>query len=149
MSTREVVVVSGTRTGIGDYGASLKDVPPTKLGAIAIKEAVARAKIDPAGVGHVVMGSVIHGAARDMYLSRVSAIDAGLPVGTPCLTVNRLCGSGLQAIVSAAQHILLGDTDVVIAGGAESMSRAAYFLPAARWGQRMGDEAAIDAMTGA
>ena len=149
MSTREVVVVSGTRTGIGDYGASLKDVPPTKLGAIAIKEAVARAKIDPAGVGHVVMGSVIHGEARDMYHSRVSAIDAGLPVGTPCLTVNRLCGSGLQAIVSAAQHLLLGDTDVVVAGGAESMSRAAYFLPAARWGQRMGDEAAIDAMTGA
>jgi acetyl-CoA C-acetyltransferase len=149
MSTREVMVVSGTRTAIGDYGASLKDVPPTKLGAIAIKEAVARAKIDPASVGHVVMGSVIHGEARDMYLSRVAAIDAGLPVGTPCLTVNRLCGSGLQAIVSAAQHLLLGDTDVVVAGGAESMSRAAYFLPAARWGQRMGDEAAIDAMTGA
>jgi acetyl-CoA C-acetyltransferase len=149
MSTREVMVISGTRTAIGDYGASLKDVPPTKLGAIAIKEAVARAKIDPASVGHVVMGSVIHGEARDMYLSRVAAIDAGLPVGTPCLTVNRLCGSGLQAIVSAAQHLLLGDTDVVVGGGAESMSRAAYFLPAARWGQRMGDEAAIDAMTGA
>jgi acetyl-CoA C-acetyltransferase len=149
MSTREVVVVSGTRTAIGDYGVSLKDVPPTRLGAIAIREAVARAKIDPASVGHVVMGSVIHGEARDMYLSRVAAIDAGLPVGTPCLTVNRLCGSGLQAIVSAAQHLLLGDTDIVVAGGAESMSRAAYMLPAARWGQRMGDEVAIDAMTGA
>jgi acetyl-CoA C-acetyltransferase len=95
------------------------------------------------------MGSVIHGEARDMYLSRVAAIDAGLPVGTPCLTVNRLCGSGLQAIVSAAQHLLLGDTDIAVAGGAESMSRAAYMLPAARWGQRMGDEVAIDAMTGA
>ena len=149
MSTREVMVVSGARTAIGDYGASLKDVAPTKLGAIAIREAVSRAKIDAATVGHVVMGSVIHGEARDMYISRVAAIDAGLPVGTPCLTVNRLCGSGLQAIVSAAQHILLGDTDLVVGGGAESMSRAAYFLPAGRWGQRMGDEPVIDAMTGA
>ena len=83
---------------------------------------MARAKVEPATVGHVVMGSVIHGEARDMYLSRVAALDAGLPVGTPCLTVNRLCGSGLQAIVSAAQHILLGDTDTVVGGGAESMS---------------------------
>ena len=149
MSTREVMVVAGARTAIGDYGGSLKDVPPTKLGAIAIKEAVARSKVDPASVGHVVIGSVIHGEARDMYISRVAAIDAGLPVGTPCLTVNRLCGSGLQAIVSAAQHILLGDTDIVIGGGAESMSRAAYFLPAGRWGQRMGDGAVVDAMTGA
>jgi acetyl-CoA C-acetyltransferase len=149
MSTREVVVVTGTRTGIGDYGGSLKDIPPTQLGAVAIREAVARAKIDPASVGHVVMGSVIHGEARDMYLSRVAAVDAGLPVGTPCLTVNRLCGSGLQAIVSAAQHILLGDTDIVVGGGAESMSRAAYFLPTGRWGQRMGDARVLDAMTGA
>ena len=149
MSTREVVVVSGARTAIGDYGGALKEMAPTKLGAIAIREAVARAKIDPASVGHVVMGSVIHGEAKDMYLSRVAAIEAGLPVGTPCLTVNRLCGSGLQAIVSAAQHILLGDADTVIGGGAESMSRAAYFLPAGRWGQRMGDGAVLDAMTGA
>jgi len=149
MSTREVMVVSGARTAIGDYGGSLKDMPPTKLGAIAIKEAVARSKLDPASIGHVVIGSVIHGEARDMYISRVAAIDAGLPVGTPCLTVNRLCGSGLQAIVSAAQHILLGDTDIVLGGGAESMSRAAYFLPAGRWGQRMGDGAVVDAMTGA
>ena len=149
MSTREVMVVSGTRTAIGGYGGSLKDMPPTKLGSIAIKEAVARAGIDPASVGHVVVGSVIHGEARDMYMSRVAAIDAGLPVGTPCLTVNRLCGSGLQAIVSAAQHILLGDVDTVVGGGAESMSRAAYFLPTGRWGQRMGDGAVLDAMTGA
>jgi acetyl-CoA C-acetyltransferase len=149
MNTREVVVVAGARTAIGDYGGALKDMAPTKLGALAIKEAVARAGIDPASVGHVVIGSVIHGEARDMYISRVAAIDAGLPVGTPCLTVNRLCGSGLQAIVSAAQHILLGDTDVVVGGGAESMSRAAYFLPAGRWGQRMGDGAVVDAMTGA
>jgi acetyl-CoA C-acetyltransferase len=149
MSNREVVVVSGARTAIGDYGMTLKDFPATKLGAIAIKEAVARAGIDPASVGHVVMGSVIHGETRDMYLSRVAAIDAGLPVGTPCLTVNRLCGSGLQAIVSAAQHLMLGDCDIAVAGGAESMSRAAYFLPAGRWGQRMGDAAVVDAMTGA
>jgi acetyl-CoA C-acetyltransferase len=146
---REVVVLSGVRTAIGDYGGALKGIPPTALGATAIREAVTRAKIDPAEVGHVVLGSVIHGEARDMYISRVSAIEAGLPVGTPCLTVNRLCGSGLQAIVSAAQHILLGDTDCVIGGGAESMSRAAYFLPSGRWGQRMGDAAVVDAMTGA
>jgi acetyl-CoA C-acetyltransferase len=146
---REVVVLSGVRTAIGDYGGALKDVAPTALGATAIREAVARAKVDPAQIGHVVLGSVIHGEARDMYLSRVAAIEAGLPVGTPCLTVNRLCGSGLQAIVSAAQHILLGDTDCVIGGGAESMSRAAYFLPSGRWGQRMGDAAAVDAMVGA
>jgi acetyl-CoA C-acetyltransferase len=149
MTTRQVVVVGGARTAIGDYGGAFKDVAPTRLGAIAIKEAVARAKVDPGTVGHVVMGSVIHGEARDMYLSRVAALDAGMPVGTPCLTVNRLCGSGLQAIVSAAQHILLGDTDTVVGGGAESMSRAAYFLPAGRWGQRMGDAAVVDAMTAA
>jgi acetyl-CoA C-acetyltransferase len=149
MSNREVLVVSGARTAIGDYGGALKELPATQLGATAIKEAVARAKIEPARVGHVVMGSVIHGEAKDMYLSRVAAIEAGIPVGTPCLTVNRLCGSGLQAIVSAAQHLMLGDCDVAVAGGAESMSRAAYFLPAGRWGQRMGDATVVDAMTGA
>ena len=149
MAAREVVIVSGARTAIGDYGASLKDIPATQLGAIAIKEALARGKVDPATVGHVVLGNVVHGEARDMYISRVAAIDAGLPVGTPCLTVNRLCGSGLQAIVSAAQHILLGDVDVAIGAGAESMSRAAYFIPGARWGQRMGDGQIVDAMVGA
>src|SRR3954447_1451175 len=123
----DVMVVAGARTAIGDYGGAFKDIPPTRLGSIAIKEAVARAKVDPASIGHVVMGSVIHGEAKDMYLSRVAAVEAGIPVGTPCLTVNRLCGSGLQAIVSASQHILLGDCDAVVAGGAESMSRAAYF----------------------
>jgi len=146
---REVVVVSGARTAIGDYGGALKDLPATRLGAVAIKEAIARAKVDPASVGHVVMGSVIHGEAKDMYLSRVAAVEAGVPVGTPCLTVNRLCGSGLQALVSAAQHILLGDCETAVAGGAESMSRAAYFLPSGRWGQRMGDANVVDAMTGA
>jgi acetyl-CoA C-acetyltransferase len=149
MNNREVVVVSGVRTAIGDYGGALKELSTTKLGAIAIKEAVARAKVDPASIGHVVMGSVIHGEARDMYMARVAAVDAGIPVGTPCLTVNRLCGSGLQAIVSAAQHLMLGDCEAAVAGGAESMSRAAYFLPAGRWGQRMGDAAVVDAMTGA
>jgi acetyl-CoA C-acetyltransferase len=147
--TRQVVVVSGARTAIGDYGGGLKDLPATKLGAVAIREAMARAKLDPARVGHVVMGSVIHGEAKDMYLSRVAAIEAGVLPGTPCLTVNRLCGSGLQALVSASQHILLGDCDIAVAGGAESMSRAAYFLPSGRWGQRMGDAAVVDAMTGA
>ena len=149
MAQREVVVVSGARTAIGDYGGALKEVAATRLGAIAIRNALQRSTIDPALVGHVVLGGVIHGEVRDMYLSRVSAIEAGLPVGTPCLTVNRLCGSGLQAIVSAAQHILLGDVDVAIGGGAESMSRAAYFLPSGRWGQRMGDAGVVDAMTGA
>ena len=149
MSNRDVVVVAGVRTAIGGYGGSLKDMPATKLGAVALREAVARAKVDPASIGHVVMGSVIHGEAKDMYLSRVAAVEAGIPVGTPCLTVNRLCGSGLQSIVSAAQHLMLGDCDIALAGGAESMSRAAYFLPAGRWGQRMGDAAVVDAMTGA
>jgi acetyl-CoA C-acetyltransferase len=143
------VVVSGVRTAIGDYGGSLKELAATRLGATAIREAVARSKVAPEGVGHVVMGGVIHGEAKDMYLSRVAAVEAGIPVGTPCLTVNRLCGSGLQAIVSASQHILLGDCDAAVAGGAESMSRAAYFLPTGRWGQRMGDAAIVDAMVGA
>src|ERR1051325_8141890 len=149
MSNREVVVVSGARTAIGDYGGSLKEMAATKLGATAIKEAVARSRVAPESVGHVVMGSVIHGEAKDMYLSRVAAVEAGIPVGTPALTVNRLCGSGLQAIVSASQHILLGDCEVAVAGGAESLSRAAYFLPTGRWGQRMGDAAVVDAMVGA
>ena len=147
--TSGVMVVAGTRTAIGDYGSAFRDIAPTKLGSIAIREVLSRAKVDPASVGHVVMGSVIHGEARDMYLSRVAALDAGVAVGTPCLTVNRLCGSGLQAIVSAAQHIMLGDCSTAVAGGAESMSRAAYMLPSGRWGQRMGDAPVIDAMTAA
>ena len=145
----DVMVVAGARTAIGDYGGAFKDIPPTKLGSIAIKEAMSRAEIDPATIGHVVIGSVIHGEARDMYMSRVAALDAGVKVGTPCLTVNRLCGSGLQAIVSAAQHIMLGDCTTAIGGGAESMSRAAYMLPSGRWGQRMGDAPVVDAMTAA
>src|SRR5258706_4992277 len=121
----EVVVVAAARTAIGDYGGAFKEVPPTKLGSIAIKEALSRAKLDPAGVGHVEMGSVIHGEARDMYLSRVAALRAGIAVGTPCLTVNRLCGSALQAIVPPAQHILLGDCTTPLAGAAQTNSPAA------------------------
>jgi acetyl-CoA C-acetyltransferase len=149
MPQREVVVASAVRTAIGTYGGSLKDAAPTALAALCVRESVSRARIAPESVGHVVFGSVIHGEARDMYLSRVAAVDGGLPVGTPCLTVNRLCGSGLQALVSAAQHILLGDCEAAVAGGAESMSRAGYLLPSARWGQRMGDAAVVDAMTAA
>jgi len=147
MAQREVVVVAGARTAIGDFGGSLKDFGPTQLGSISIREAIARAKIDPATIGHVAVGGVIISEPRDAYLSRVAAIEAGVPVGAPCLTVNRLCGSGLQAIVSASQYILLGDCDTAVAGGAESMSRAAYVMPSARWGQRMGDAQVIDAMT--
>ncbi|OGA16000.1 MAG: acetyl-CoA acetyltransferase [Betaproteobacteria bacterium RIFCSPLOWO2_02_FULL_63_19] len=147
MAQREVVVVSGARTAIGDFGGSLKDFGPTQLGSICIRESMARAKIDPASVGHVVLGGVIISEPRDTYLSRVAALEGGVPVGTPCLTVNRLCGSGLQAIVSASQYILLGECDTAVAGGTESMSRSAYVMPSARWGQRMGDAQVLDAMT--
>ncbi len=145
---REVVVLSGVRTAIGDYGSGLKDVPPTALAAQVLREAVSRAKVDPDSVGHVVFGNVVHGEARDMYLSRVACIEGGLPHHTPALTLNRLCGSGLQAIISASQTILLGDAEVAVGGGAESMSRAAYIAPAMRWGARMGDNQLIDMMVG-
>lgn len=149
MADRSVVVLSGVRTAIGTYGGSLKDVPPTELGAIVVREAVKRASVKPEEVGHVVFGNVIHTDTKDMYLSRVSAIQGGLPKETPALTLNRLCGSGLQAIVSAAQTILLGDADVALGGGAESMSRGLYGNPHLRWGQRMGDGETIDMMVGA
>jgi acetyl-CoA C-acetyltransferase len=148
-AVREVVVVSAVRTAIGKYGGSLKDIPPADLAAQVTREAVSRAGVEPAEVGHVVFGNVIHTEARDMYLARVAAVNAGLPVEIPALTLNRLCGSGLQAIVSAAQAIALGDTDIAVAGGAESMSRAQYWLPGLRWGQRMGDGATVDVMTAA
>ena len=146
---REVVVLSGVRTAVGKYGGSLKDFPPTKLAAMVVREAVQRADIEPSDVGHVVFGNVIHTDKHDMYLSRVASVEAGLPVETPALTLNRLCGSGLQAIVSAAQTIKLGDADAAVAGGAESMSRGQYWLPGMRWGQRMNDGAVVDAMVGA
>ncbi len=146
---REVVVVSAVRTAIGTFGGSLKDIAPTQLGANVVREALARAKVDGAEVGHVVFGNVVHTEPRDMYLSRVAALDGGVRDGTPCLTVNRLCGSGLQAIISAAQTIILGDTDIAIGGGAESMSRAQYTLPGGRWGTRMGDAKVVDMMVAA
>ena len=149
MADRNVVVISGARTAIGTYGGSLKDVAPTQLGAIVVREAVRRAGIDAAQVGHVVFGNVIHTDAKDMYLSRVSALEAGLSKDTPALTLNRLCGSGLQAIVSAAQTIMLGDADVAIGAGAESMSRGLYGLTNMRWGARMGDSETVDMMVGA
>ena len=145
----EVVVLSAVRTAIGKYGGGLKDRPPTELGALVVREAVRRAGIEPAALGHVVFGNVIHTDIHDMYLARVAAIKGGLPVETPALTLNRLCGSGLQAIVSAAQVIQLGDADAAVAGGAEVMSRGQYWVPGLRWGQRMNDGAVVDAMVGA
>ena len=145
----EVFVLSGARTAIGRYGGGLASVPPCDLAALVVREAVARSGADPVDVGHVVFGNVIHTEVRDMYLARVAALNGGLETGTPALTLNRLCGSGLQAIVSAAQAIMLGDCEVAVAGGAESMSRAPYWLPAMRWGQRMQDGVAVDPMTGA
>jgi acetyl-CoA C-acetyltransferase len=146
---REVVILSGVRTAIGGYGGALKDKSPTELAAAVVREAVGRAGIGPAEVGHVAFGNVIHTDPHDMYLSRVAAVNGGLPVETPAVTVNRLCGSGLQAIISAAQVIELGHTDVAIGGGAECMSRAPYWLPSLRWGQRMSDATAIDVMVAA
>jgi len=146
---REVVVLSGARTAIGDYGGALKDVAPTDLAATVVREAVKRASIDPAEVSQLVFGNVIHTEPKDMYLSRVACIKAGLPQETVALTLNRLCGSGLQAIVSAAQSISTGDCDTAVAGGAESMSRGGYLLPSLRWGQRMADGGVIDMMVGA
>ncbi|WP_353189472.1 beta-ketothiolase BktB [Pandoraea pnomenusa] len=146
---REVVIVSGVRTAIGDFGGSLKDFAPTQLGAIVAREAMSRAQVSGEDVGHVVFGNVIHTEPKDMYLARVASIEAGVSQHAPAMTVNRLCGSGLQAVVSAAQSILLGDTDVAMAGGAESMSRAPYVMPGARWGTRMGESRLVDMMLGA
>ncbi|MDR5750489.1 MULTISPECIES: beta-ketothiolase BktB [unclassified Caballeronia] len=146
---REVVVVSGVRTAIGDFGGALKDVSPTELGARVVREVLSRANVSGEDVGHVVFGNVVHTEPKDMYLARVAALNGGVAQHTPALTVNRLCGSGLQAIISASQSILLGDADVAIGGGAESMSRAPYIMPAARFGQRMGDARMVDMMLGA
>ena len=146
---REVVVVSGVRTAIGTFGGSLKDVPPTQLGAIVVAEALKRAQVKGEDVGHVVFGHVINTEPKDMYLARVAALNGGVAQSAPCLTLNRLCGSGLQAIISAAQSIMLGDADIAIGGGAENMSRGPFILPTGRWGQRMGDFKTIDMMVGA
>ncbi len=144
----DVFVLSAVRTPIGKYGGGLASVPPADLAATMVREAVTRAGVEPAQVGHFVFGNVLHTEKRDMYIARVAAVNGGLPVGTPALTVNRLCGSGLQAIVSASQSIMLGDCEVAVAGGAESMSRVPYWLPGMRWGQRMSDGVAVDAMVG-
>ncbi|HWS04312.1 MAG TPA: acetyl-CoA C-acyltransferase, partial [Burkholderiaceae bacterium] len=147
--SREVVVVSGVRTAIGTYGGSLKDIPPTELAALVVRESLARANVAGADVGHVVFGHVVNTEPKDMYLSRVAAINGGCAEGTPAFNVNRLCGSGLQAIVSASQSILLGDTDIAIGGGAENMSRGPYASLNMRWGARMGDTKLIDMVVGA
>jgi acetyl-CoA C-acetyltransferase len=145
---RDVVIVSGVRTAIGTFGGSLKNHSPTELGAIVVREAVKRAEIRADGIGSCVMGNVSQTDTRDPYLARVAAVEGGLSIDTPAVTVNRLCGSGFQAIVSAAQQILLGDVDAAIAGGAESMSRAPYLVPAHRWGQKIGDAAMVDSLLG-
>ena len=147
--SREVVVVSAVRTAIGTFGGSLKDTPPTELAALVVREALARASTEGKDVGHVVFGHVVNTEPKDMYLSRVAAINGGCAQTTPAYNVNRLCGSGLQAIVNASQSILLGDCDVAIGGGAENMSRAPYASLATRFGARMGDTKMIDMMVGA
>ena len=147
--TREVVFVGAARTAIGSFGGSLKDVPPADLGALVIKTALERAGVAPKEVGHVVLGNVIPSVPQDAYISRVAALNAGVPQEAPAFNVNRLCGSGLQAIVSAAQAIQLGDCDVAVGAGAESMSRGAYLVTSNRWGARMGDVKMLDFMLGA
>jgi acetyl-CoA C-acetyltransferase len=146
---KEVVVVGGVRTAIGKFGGSLKDIAPTELATIVVRETLARTGVEAAQVEHVVFGNILATEPKDLYLSRVAAINAGIPETTPAFNVNRLCGSGLQAIVSAAQTILLGDAEVAIGGGAENMSRAPYIAPEARFGARMGDMRLVDMMLGA
>lgn len=141
-----IVILDGARTPIGSFGGSLAGVPPTQTAAHVSRAALVRAGVEPAQIGHVVFGHVINTEPRDMYLSRVAAIEAGVPESVPAMNVNRLCGSGAQAIVSAAQNLMLGDADFALAGGAEAMSRAPYILPEARFGKKMGDMAAIDMM---
>lgn len=148
MAVSEVFILSAVRTAIGAYAGTLKNVPLADLATTVVREAIARSGIPAEQVEHLVMGNVIPTEARDAYLSRVAAINAGVPVGTPAFNVNRLCGSGLQAIISAAQTVQLGQADIVIGAGAESMSRSPYILPALRWGARMGDAPAQDYMLG-
>ncbi|ASD11755.1 acetyl-CoA C-acyltransferase family protein [Pseudomonas aeruginosa] len=146
MSTPDIFFISATRTAIGTFGGTLKDIPVTDLASLVVKQALLRAGIEPTRIGHVVMGNVIPTSPQDIYLSRVAALNAGIPQETPAFNVNRLCGSGLQAIVSAAQVLRLGEAEVVVAGGAESMSRGPYTLAGARWGNRMGNAQAEDLM---
>jgi acetyl-CoA C-acetyltransferase len=148
MSNREIWIIAAARTAIGTFGGGLKDIPLADLATTAVRGALERSQVAPDQVGHLVMGNVVPTEPRDAYLSRVAAMGAGIPQETPAFNVNRLCGSGLQAIVSAAQTILLGETDIAIGAGAESMSRGPYLLPAARWGARMGDSPMVDYMNG-
>ncbi|MEB3842151.1 acetyl-CoA C-acyltransferase family protein [Pseudomonas guariconensis] len=148
MSNAEIYVVSAVRSAIGGFGGSLKDLPLADLASAITRAAIERSGVAASDIGHVVMGTVIPTEPRDAYLSRVASMNAGVPKETPAFNVNRLCGSGLQAIVSAAQTLLLGDTDVALAAGAESMSRGPYLLPQARWGARMGDLQGIDYTVG-
>ncbi len=145
----DVVILDGARTPIGTFGGALASVPPTESAAHVVRHALSRSGVEAAQIGTVVFGNVIHTEPKDMYLSRVAAVNAGIPVEAPCLTLNRLCGSGAQAIVSAAQHLMLGDNDFAVAGGAESMSRSPHSTQVMRAGQRMGDVAMIDMMIGA
>ncbi|HED14831.1 MAG TPA: acetyl-CoA C-acyltransferase [Gammaproteobacteria bacterium] len=146
---RDIVFISGARTAIGTFGGSLKNIPVCDLASQVVTSVLERANMDPALIGHCVFGHVVNTEPRDLYLSRFAAVKAGIPVETPALNVNRLCGSGLQAIVSAAQAIRLGDCDVAVAGGAENMTRLGYWLPSARWGNKMGDVKLIDPLIGA
>ena len=146
MDQREVVVLSAVRTAIGKFGGGLKDVPAIVLAAKVVSESVQRSGTSPDSIGHVVIGNVIHTDGRDMYMSRVAAVRGGLPVNTPALTLNRLCGSGLQAILTASDAIRLGHCDAAVAGGVECMSRAPYWMPALRWGARLNDATAMDAL---
>jgi acetyl-CoA C-acetyltransferase len=148
MNTPDIYVVGAARTAIGTFGGSLKDVPMADLATTAVKAALQRSGVEPAQVEHVVMGNVIPTEPQDAYISRVAAMNAGIPKETPAYNVNRLCGSGLQAIISAAQTLLLGDAEIAIGAGVEAMSRGPYILPAARWGARMGNTQAIDYMLG-
>jgi acetyl-CoA C-acetyltransferase len=145
----EAFIVSATRTAVGTFGGSLKDATPAELAALVTREAVFRAQVDQDTVGHVVFGQVVPTEPRDAYIARVAAVSGGLPHATPAFSVNRLCGSGLQAIVSATQTLLLADADVVVAGGVEVMSRAPSYVPALRWGKRMGDATIVDGLNGA
>ena len=145
----DIVILSGARTAIGTFGGALAGMAPIDIATVAAKAALERAGVEGDGIGHVAFGHVINTEPRDMYLSRVAAIQAGVPNGTPAMNVNRLCGSGVQAIVSCVQSLMLGDADFALAGGAENMSRSPYALQAARWGQKMGDTRALDMMTGA
>jgi acetyl-CoA C-acetyltransferase len=142
---KDVVIVSAVRTAIGSYGGALKDVSAADLGAIVIKEALNRAGVEGSQVDEVIMGNVLQ-AGLGQNVARQAVINAGLPVETPCFTLNKVCGSGLRVVSLAAQLIKAGDADIIVAGGMENMSQAPYLVPNARWGQRMGDGKLVDAM---